>query len=273
MTATKPLPPHGTYARANGRFYADIPPCGCPPCRDAEYRYDKQRRIDIAAGHDRVADAGQAATDVEHLAAAGMTYVDIARAARCAKATITNLRQPGARVTAQVAARIAAVRAEHSDAKPVPALGAGHSQAVFAAAARLSVQYVSELANERIATVRADTHSRVAEAYETLLALPVPTGKAADRARRRARLRGWPPPEQWDGEIDNPDADPAMWTRHDTACRSVDLVEDAEFIIRTTGIDLDLVVDRLGVSRNRLDKARERVRAQARAAERQALAA
>lgn len=272
------LPPHGTYARANGRFYAGIKPYPCTPCRDAEFRYDKQRRIDKEAGRERTMPADQTRADVELLAAAGMTYLDIAAAARCTKSTIQNLRRPGARVTARTAARIAGVRAAHSAMKTMPslgavrriqaALGAGHPQSVFAAEAGLGVQYVSEMVNGRVPTIRADTHARIDAAYRTLIANPAPAGKGASRARNRARAAGWPTPEQWEDRIDDPDADPTAWVRTGKPRCAEELVEDAEFIARTTGvIDVKLIAERIGVRRNTLQKARERASARRRRCE------
>lgn len=271
MTATKPLPPHGTYGRANGRFYAGIGPCGCPPCRYAEYQYDKQLRVDKEAGRERTIDAAETASDVEYLAAAGMTYLDIAAAASCSKSSIYNLRRPGATITASLAERIAAVRYTRSGTAIMPALGAtrrvravytmGHTATTFAARSGLGLPYVSELLNGRIDTVRAETHDRIDTAYRTLINAVARPGKGATRARRRAQAEGWAPPLAWDN-IDDPDEQPTGWQRSDQHCLD-DLAEDAEFIVRTTGVSFKKAADRMGVHRHTLEKARERVAARA----------
>lgn len=285
MTATKPLPPHGTYARANGRFYADIPPCECPPCREVGFRYEKQRRIDKAAGRDRTIPAARTARDVEYLASVGMTYLDIATAAQCSKSSIYNWRKPGARINARLANRIAAIRASYSANKPVAAFGAirrvraavaaGHPQAAFAAASGLSVSYVCELASGRPSTVLAGTWNRVNKAYQELIAGPAPEGIGATRSRRRAAAAGWPTPEQWDDRIDDLEANPAAWARGISDGHTAEeLVADANEIRRTWGdVGWDLIAERLGVPRNNLDKARERVRKRGLTTERQMVAA
>lgn len=269
--STKPLPPHGTYGRANGRFYANIGPCGCPSCRNAEYQYDKQLRIDKAAGRDRTIDAADTAADVEYLAAAGMTYLDIAAAASCSKSSIYNLRKPGATITASLAARIAAVRYARSGMAIMPAVGAtrrvravhtmGHTATAFATRSGLGLPYISELLNGHINTVRAETHDRIDATYRALINAVARPSKGATRARRRAQTEGWPPPLAWDN-IDDPAEQPTGWQRSDERC-GADLVEDAEFIVRTTGVSFALAAERLGVHRNTLERARERSAARA----------
>ena len=46
----RPLPPHGSYARANGspRYRK---PCNCPPCTQTRNRRKKQYRIDSGRGN------------------------------------------------------------------------------------------------------------------------------------------------------------------------------------------------------------------------------
>lgn len=227
MTATKPLPPHSTAAT------------------------------------------------IQHLINCGMTMHDIARKSGCHYNTIRNAHKPGWPVTPLTATRIAAVRASISPTLLMPALGAtrriqaaaamGHTEAAFAAQARLKAPYISELGAGLRPLIFASTHDRIDAAYRVLLTLPAPAGRGASRAKNRARAAGWPTPEQWDGEIDNPDADPTAWMRNDNGRRtSEELAAEAEEIRRTCGIDWDLVAERLDVSRNTLNRARERVAARAR---------
>lgn len=59
--------------------------------------------------------------------------------------------------------------------------------------------------------VRPETFDRIVATYERLLAEPRPEGWIAERARNRARARGWLTAERWEwGEIDDPDFDPAL---------------------------------------------------------------
>lgn len=76
------------------------------------------------------------------------------------------------------------------------------------------------------------------------------------RARRYAARMGWPPPLAWDDDtIDDPAAKPDLGA---PARRQDAIVEDAQFIARTTGADTNAIARRLGISRNYLEKARER---------------
>jgi len=268
MTATKPLPAHGTTARAAGRPDGTRPPCYCPPCRDVIRRYDKQQAYDCSIGRRRVGEATDTATTIERLISCGMTVVDIARAADCHPNTVRNARKPGARVNVRTAAAISKVQATLSASTPISALGAtrriraaltrGHSETAFAVATGLKLPYISELAAGLRDTVLPETHDRIDAGYRLLIAGPAPAGRGASRARNRARAAGWPTPEQWDDEIDNPDADPALWLRS-TESRDFDgLAEDVEFVVRTTGASFTQAAARIGISRDALYKARER---------------
>ena len=99
---------------------------------------------------------------------------------------------------------------------------------------------------------------------------------AAAAHQRHARIAGFAPPMAWDDdEIDQPGARPAEgWRRtreHKTP--AADLVEDAEFVRQTGGYrqaSVGAVAMRLGVPRNRLEKALERTRAREAMADREA---
>jgi hypothetical protein len=60
--------------------------------------------------------------------------------------------------------------------------------------------------------IRATSADRIATLYARLIALPAPTGPAADRQRHQAAWRRLAPPWAWDGALfrmDDPQADPA----------------------------------------------------------------
>jgi hypothetical protein len=82
----------------------------------------------------------------------------------------------------------------------------------------------------------------------------------AERARKSSAAKGWMPPQAWTC-IDDPGEVPTDWRRTGERRGSEELVADAEEIRRTCGIGWTLVAERLGVKRNTLDKARERVAA------------
>jgi len=114
----------------------------------------------------------------------------------------------------------------------------------------------------------------VEAAYDRLWHLRPPAETAADQrdaeaTAAHAARKGWAPPLAWDDDlIDLPDARPAVgWRRRPSSQRrAVDLVEDVEFL-RTRGgyrdAGMDLIAMRLGITRNRIDKAYERARSYA----------
>lgn len=219
--------------------------------------------------------AHDTAATIQHLINCGMTMHDIARKSGCHYNTIRNAHKPGWPVTPLTTARIAAVRASISPTLLVPAFGAtrriqaaaalGHTERDFATQAHLNPPYISELSAGLRPLIFASTHERIDAAYRTLLTLPSPTGRGATRARNRARRAGWPTPEQWDGEIDNADADPRTWMRNSARRSPQDLIEDVEFIIRTTGVSVTEATARLGTTRHVLNEARKLVAAGAEA--------
>jgi hypothetical protein len=111
----------------------------------------------------------------------------------------------------------------------------------------------------------------VAAAYDRLWHLRPPAETAADQrdakaAAAQAARKGWAPPLAWDDDLlDLPDARPAPgWRRRpSTQLRAVDLVEDVEFLRARGGYrdaGMNLIAMRLGITRNRIDKAYERAR-------------
>ena len=90
--------------------------------------------------------------------------------------------------------------------------------------------------------------------------------EACELARSRAVSHGWAPPQAWDDEqIDRPDGRPSRdWKPpRRTTRRSVDMVEDAQFVRDHGGYrdaDITQIATRLGVSRDQLDQAYCRAR-------------
>lgn len=110
--------------------------------------------------------------------------------------------------------------------------------------------------------VRARTARGVARLYDELWdADPAAFGISARDsryARTIAEQNGWAPPAAWDDDtIDDPAAQPDLGAN---ARRQAALVEDAEFIARTTGVGPDLIAARLGISRDYLDAVHRRSR-------------
>lgn len=267
--AVKPLPPHGSTARANGRADKGRPPCHCAPCRKANRRYQKALDYDHHNGLRRTCDAAKTAAEIRHLINCGMTKADIAAAADCNVNSIRHALIPGVTVNVRLAESIAGIRVTISPTKAIPAFGArrrvqaaaalGHTEAAFAAQAGLAQSYINELARGRKRNIFAGTFDRIDAAYRALLAGPVPTGRGAAKARNRARAQGWPTPDQWDGHIDDADADPLAWAR--PARQSIeDLVADAEELYEKHGLSWEAAAAQLGLRTNTLHQYRTRVR-------------
>ena len=111
----------------------------------------------------------------------------------------------------------------------------------------------------------------IANAYDKIWDRDPPTRtrdqrEACQMARSRAASRGWAPPQAWDdAQIDDPDGRPSPdWKpRKRTNRRSVDIVEDAQFVRDHGGYrhaDSTQIAMRLGVSRDQLDQAYTRAR-------------
>jgi hypothetical protein len=260
MTAAKPLPPHGTYARAQGNARSGRPRCTCDRCKAARRRYDKRRRIvgPLETG------AARAADRIRLLAESGMTHIAIAEAANCAPSTIVRIAHgqvPAIHVT--TAARILAIRFEPSGHQFTDATGTrrriqapmarGHAIAVILAASggALNSTTVSDLlAGQPRVRVRIAQAAR--DTYRALGAVDPAPGKGSARSRNRALKSGWRTPGDWDGiDMDDPAVTPDAWDR---TPRPMAVAEDAEFIARTTGVeDRVLIAARLGVTRDTLD--------------------
>lgn len=111
----------------------------------------------------------------------------------------------------------------------------------------------------------------VAAAYDRLWDRDPPTATSAERedaaaTAAHAARSGWAPPMAWDDDlIDVPAAQPELgWRRPGRRnLRSADIVEDAEFVRERGGYrdaTPDQVAMRLGIKRDRLDKAYVRAR-------------
>lgn len=274
-TATKPLPPHGTTARATGRPHAGIKGCPCRPCRKAHNAYKKRLRYLTSTGRSVTVDATESAEHLRMLLAAGNGWDETAAALNMSTSTLSYLvtgRQE--RIGRARAEQILALQPDPIPNASVDALGStrrvqalialGHRFRDIAHGTGLEKTVICDLANQRLRTIRRSTAEAVDHGYQQLRQKPGSFTRSLNRARRE----GWPTPTEWAGDIDDPDVDPATWIRDDNGRRrSADLVEDAEFIQATTGVSIELAAERLGVPRNTLDRARERIAARARTAD------
>lgn len=118
------------------------------------------------------------------------------------------------------------------------------------------------------ARITAKTDRAVASLYNELWDVPPDEStpqarKTALRARLHAQRRGWPPPLAWDDDrIADPDAEPAKdWQRPaGQRWRSVDLAAEVEDLMASEGLTRQQAADRLGVTKDAIEKAFSRTK-------------
>jgi transcriptional regulator with XRE-family HTH domain len=279
---------HGTKTRYNWGPGEDGTPgkgCRCEACRRANRDYENRRSRQIHYGRwEPFVDAGRAREHVRMLGRHGIGAKRAAALAGVPSSMVSRLlyggpgdRPPAKRIRPGTEAAILAVRpaldtlggAVHVDAagtrRRVQALvWCGWTQARIAAALGMLHSNFSQVM--RRDRVTAATARAMRELYDELWDQPPPGQShaekvAASRARNYARACGWAPPLAWDEDtIDDPAASPGEWERPaGRRWRTRDLVAEAAELA-ALGLDRNQAAERLGVSRNLLDKAIERAR-------------
>ena len=271
----RPLPEHGTYARANGSP-GYRPPCYCTPCVLIKRKVRKRSKVNRQMGRSARIDARPARKHLVMLhqtmswsTLVTATGIDDRRLCRIYGGHQT-------RIARTTHARITAVQppSQAVDSKYIDATGAirriralmavGYSARAIAAAASSTEARIQRIASGVQPTLRAGLAKRVSRAYRALAFLPVPENRFTTRARNRAASNGWAGPLAWGEEIDDPSAAPEVdepvsvgRKRHGTA----DLERVAELTRqgRTAG---EIALD-LGVHERTVVRARGRVRANA----------
>lgn len=273
-TDTRTLPDHGSYARYT------IHACRCDDCREASNAYNRDRDRQIAYGRWRpFADAAPVRAHLKLLAAAGIGPSRIPGLAGVPVIAVTRLlyrNPPILRIKTATAEAILALRPDRalqSERALTASLGSARRLQSLAAVG-FPLSHAPRLLGLSDRTTRhAMSHDRlfastawtIAEAYERLKDQD-PAGhgvsaQASAYARGHAARQGWPRPEQWDGEIDNPDADPQAWVRNELAPRSVeDIVVEAEELRAEHDLSWEAIAERLGIRRDTLHTYRGRVR-------------
>lgn len=267
---TSTRPPSYTAYKTDG--------CRCYACAAAKSAYARERERAILNGTwQPFAEAQPVRDHFAMLAAHGIGWRRASRLAGISTGTTAKIlygvplrgRPPAAKVRTETAAAILAVRPAPeapADYAVVDATGYRRRLQALVALGYPQGYLASELgirpSNFHIRTERVlARHARAArDLYDRLWNQnPADSGVTvigATRARRYAAAYGWPPPLAWDDDtIDDPDAQPDLGGQ---VRRQDALAEDAAFIARTTGADLDQIAARLGVTRNYLDKIRER---------------
>lgn len=276
---------HGTRARyVMGPGPGKGPGCRCADCRKAN-RDDAARRsrLRLYGQWAPFVDAGPAREHVQVLAAAGIGWKRAAELAGLSRGTMRKLMQggpgkrpPSKRIRPQTAAALLAVKASPANLggravvdgtgtrRRVQALVAvGWSQAHVAVRIGLTPSGMSRMLLHQD-QVTASTARAVRAVYDELWN-QAPAGRtrwekaSVARARNHALASGWAPPGAWDDDlIDDPQAPaPSGWQRGSDVPRGAELAEEAADLFRQ-GYGRELAAERLGVSRNTLDKAIER---------------
>ena len=220
---TKPLPAHGTYARAVGRPARGVKGCSCPRCKGARSHYQRRRALLNATGRALMVPAAPAIAHLRFLNAQGAGREAITRATGCSGSTIYLLLRGRRDIIRRTVAN-AILRVQLSDVldpgRPVDSTGSvrrihalmasGQFAYDIAAACRLDKSFIVHLTNGHLATVRADSADKIRAAYQVLCGAK---GKSV-RNQRRAVREGWAPSAAWDDDtIDAPEAQPD-WTGH-----------------------------------------------------------
>ena len=221
MTTTKPLPLHGSYARANGSpGYRK--PCPCDLCRAKLLSAKKRYRVSRESGRPGLVDAASARERLQELLRT-MSLLQIKAATGCDD---YNLRRiiDGTRpqIRRSTLARI-------MNLKPVPPAPGTYLDATgtrrriqalraigWSARATAEASGASETVIERICdgqpTVRGVVEMKIRAVYIKLAETPAPAGRSSTRAKNFAIANRWAPPGAWD-DIDDPAALPD-WTGH-----------------------------------------------------------
>jgi transcriptional regulator with XRE-family HTH domain len=244
-------------------------------------------------------DAGRAREHVRALSAAGIGWRRAAELAGVSETSVSKLlyggtggRPQSRRLRAETERKLLAVRpglealsgralvdATGAQRRLQALVAAGHSQAQLGA--RLGISRANFTKTMTGGRLTAGTVRAVRVLYDDLWDVaPDETAHrakiAASRARNYARERGWAVPAAWDDEqLDARGGKPAEgWRRTERhTTRAAELAEDAQFVREVGGYRLATnteVAMRLGVPRNRLDKALERTRSREVMADREA---
>ncbi|GAB2718444.1 hypothetical protein [Streptomyces bullii] len=216
--ATKPLPAHGTYARANGcPGYRE--PCKCEPCLNARRAGKKRQRVNRQLGRIPYRDASRARARLRELNQT-MGWVAIAAAVDSSPAHMRQIasgRIP--KIKHATHAKIMAVKPEPSGGQYIDATGSvrhcralqalGHTaETIATAAGSARSRIVIVISGQQ--RIRRSLAMKIEVAYRAL----AEKEGTSTRSRNRAHREGWAPPGAWDDDtIDDPNAHPE-WTGH-----------------------------------------------------------
>lgn len=248
--------------------------CRRPECVERKNAWQRDRRRKQREGQPALVDAEPVRQHILTLQAAGASTYRIALAAgvndwavrRFLPAT-SGRRVRKHRTTPEIARKILAVTAEAAASGYADGIGTRRRIQALAAAGwplrtmaepiGLHPRYVSDLIRREDCPVFTATAERVARAYDELKnKKPARHGadpRAVKRIRGRAKANRWPDPGYWDqypDAIDDPDFEPLYGLK-----RREIVAQDANWIMRTTGLDKAATAQRLGVSKSYIEHA------------------
>lgn len=217
----RPLPAHGTYARANGSPGRRAG-CNCQPCIKERRRVGKRNHVNRQLGRPGTVNATPARTHLQRLHEY-MGWKTLAKRTTLDYRTLVQIyRGERATIRRTTASKILAVPvADSRDAgKYIDATGsirrvralqaAGHTTQAIADACQTGRAKIELIVNAKQATVREMLAAKIRRAYSQLAEQP---GDGV-RARNRAKREGWAPPAAWDDDtIDDPQAQPDLGDR------------------------------------------------------------
>lgn len=266
-TATKQPPNHDTLT-----CYTDYK-CRLPECVERYNAWSRDRERAIADGTwQPLLDAEPIRQHLLKLHAAGITIHRVSTLTGLTYKSVRSFTQHDygnasprrRRCTQEVADKILAVTLEdHGTAYVNPIGSARRFQALVAigwptiyTARRAGLHPSNRTTIFQAPTMRASTAQRIADVYDEMRhQKPSRDGvspTSIKRAKKQAADKRWPPPKYWDevGAIDDPDFEPLYGvTRREI------VAQDANWIMRTTGLDKAGAAARLGVSKSYIEHA------------------
>lgn len=271
---TQPATCHHKYANHQHGDYAmyALDRCRCESCHTAHTRQRKAReRAQLYGTYNRYVPPAAAIAHVKALQVEGMGLRGIAKAAGVSRSSLRLvLAGQRKRITRDTSDRLLAVTIDDApDGDTINNLGAarrlqalvynGWSVDRLAEMLDMDRQALDGMLHRTFDKSLAPHVRTVKEAFERLWdKAPSPTSPQVRRgitmAQRRAQEAGWVPALAWD-DIDDPNERPNVGTTP----RGIDLEEVAW--LERQGYPLDVIAGRMGITRNSLDKARERARA------------
>lgn len=216
---TKPLAPHGTYARFIGRPAANVSGCRCDECRKEGRSYHMRREYLAATGRPLTVDATRTREHLQSLLAAGAGWNQLVAVSKSSSATISNIISgKQAKVRRSTESKFLPITIDQvivatysvaslGSVRKLRALAAlGHSSRLLASRSGLSQSLVLAMLAGEIKNIRPQTKAAVDALFKQMAMTPGTNRTAAMRAARK----GWAPPLAWDDDLDDPGALPVL---------------------------------------------------------------